>query len=507
MLLMVSRSGTFSINGIEALDVDVQCQLASGAVNFTIVGLPDKTVAESRDRIRAAFATMGLAMPPKKIIVNLSPADIHKEGSHYDLPISLALLSAMKIIPEDSLNGFYAMGEIALDGSLVDVSGVLPCAIAASGKDKGIICPANNAKEAKWAGEDLQVLGARNLLELINYFSGKGDIKQGSSDSLSGNINTASYKDFADVKGQEGAKRAAEISAAGGHNMLMSGPPGSGKSMIAARISGIMPDIKVHEILDTSIIYSVSGDIKSGNLVMNRPYRSPHHNCSMPAMIGGGSKAKPGEISLAHNGILFLDELPEFPRQVLDSLRQPLETKEVSISRVNSHITYPANFQLIAAMNPCKCGYLSEPSRACSRAPKCGTEYQNKLSGPLLDRFDIHIEVPAQNPLDAYRKEQAESSKTIKLRVEKARIIQEKRFEDTPFTVNADIEGSSLMDFCLMDDDAQKLLESGVEKLSLSMRGHSKVLKVARTIADLDCSEVIKKHHIAESMSYRFINY
>ncbi len=502
---MVSRVSTFSLNGIDAIDIDVQCQLASGAVNFVVVGLPDKTVAEARDRIRAAFASLGLSMPPKKIIINLSPADINKEGSHYDLPIMLSILSSMKIIPDNSLSSFYAMGEIALDGGLVAVNGVLPAAISANQSGKGIICPAENAMEAKWASDEMYVLGAKNILDLINHFNNKQQISEIEFvPNVSGTIN---YPDFSDIKGQENAKRAAEIAAAGGHNLLMSGPPGSGKSMIASRIPSIMPDLSSKEILETSIIHSVAGNIRAGKLVTNRPFRSPHHNCSMPSMIGGGAKVKPGEISLSHNGILFLDELPEFPRQVLDSLRQPLETKEVSISRVNSHVTYPSNFQLIAAMNPCKCGYLSEPEQACSRAPRCGQEYQMKLSGPLLDRFDIHIEVSSQNPLHAYEKQESEPSKNIRKRVLDARLIQEERLKNTKFNLNSEIEGGDLMELCKLDERANSLLKTGVEKLKLSMRGHSKVLKTARTIADLEQSDIIQKQHLAESLSYRMINY
>lgn len=502
---MVSRVSTFSLNGIDAIDIDVQCQLASGAVSFTIVGMADKTVAESRDRIRACFASMGLSMPPKKIIVNLSPADIYKEGSHYDLPIILSLLTAMKLIPEDALQDHYCMGEVALDGSLVAVNGILPSAIAANSANKGMICPRNNALEAKWAGDNIDVIGANTVLDLINHFNNKQAVTNiGSSVSKQ---EKPVYPDFSDIKGQENAKRAAEITAAGGHNMLMSGPPGSGKSMIAARIPGIMPDLATEEILETSIIHSVAGNIKSGRLVTHRPFRSPHHNCSMPAMVGGGVKVKPGEISLSHNGVLFLDELPEFPRQVLDSLRQPLENHEVSVSRVNSHVTYPAKFQLIAAMNPCKCGYLSDPAKACSKAPRCAHDYQMKISGPLLDRFDIHIDVPAQNPLNAYEKGDSEKSDTIKKRVLDARTIQTERLKNTKFSNNSEIEGTCLTDFCNMDGKASELLRSGVEKLSLSMRGHSKVLKVARTIADLDQSDIIRKDHVAESLSYRMVEY
>ena len=502
---MVSKTKTFSLDGIEALDVEVQCQLASGMVNFTIVGLADKSVAESRERIRAAFSSIGLQMPAKRIIVNLSPADIAKEGNHYDLPIILALFASMKMIPQDELNNYVAMGELGLDGSIIPVNGILPSAIAANSQGKGVICSSKNAEEARWASQDMEVLAADSILDFLNHFKRKQTISNYTAQDNT--FQKPVYADFKDVKGQDTAKRAAEITAAGRHNMLMIGPPGSGKSMIAARIPGILPEPTPNEILQTSIVHSVAGRLKEGGLIAARPFRSPHHNCSMPAMTGGGTKAKPGEISLAHNGVLFLDELPEFTRQVLDSLRQPLERGEVSISRVNSHVTYPANFQLIAAMNPCKCGYLDDASRACSKAPKCAHEYQMRLSGPLLDRIDIHIEVPAQNPLDAYRKTEGESSEQIKQRVLAAIEIQEERFKNTVYTNNCDIQGEDLYHFCSLENDAQELVEKGVEKLGLSMRGHSKILKTARTIADLEASPNIQKHHIAEALSYRQVNY
>ena len=501
---MVARVGTFAFNGIEAIDIDVQCQIASGMSNFSIVGLADKAVAESRERIRSAFASLGLAFPHQRVVVNLSPADINKEGSHFDLPIILSLLTAMKILPQERIEEYYCMGEISLDGSIVPISGVLPAAIAAAATSKGFICPHDNAQEALWASSDLEVLSAKHILDILNHFKGTQIL---SRPALEETLQQTNYPDFKDVKGQEIAKRAAEIAASGGHNILMVGPPGSGKSMIASRIPGIMPDLTSKDILETSMLYSVSGSLREGKLITTRPYRTPHHNASMPAMVGGGTKAKPGEISLAHNGILFLDELPEFPRQVIDSLRQPLETKEISVSRVKSHVTYPANFQLIAAMNPCKCGYLDDASRACSKAPKCANEYQMKLSGPLLDRIDIHVEVPAQNPLEAYNKKDSESSASIKRRVVMANEIQKERYKNLDIKNNSEIEGEHLEKFCIMENEAKDILAKGTEKLNLSMRGHARVLRVARTIADLDNSETIQKKHVSESLSYRQINY
>lgn len=502
---MVSKVNSFAFSGIEAVKVDVECQIAPGMANFIVVGLPDKAVGESRERIRAALTSIGLALPAKRIIINLSPADLYKEGSHFDLPIALALLGVMKIVPDEEIEKYFALGEISLDGRILQVSGVLPAAITASAEGKSIICPKENSNEALWASSELEVIAPHNLMELINFLNGRAVIpKVALEDKVKG---TEIYPDFADVKGQEQAKRAAEITAAGGHNLLMSGPPGSGKSMIASRIAGILPELTAKEILETSMIYSVAGYLKDGGLVANRPFRSPHHNTSMPALIGGGKNAKPGEISLSHNGVLFLDELPEFTRQVLDSLRQPLENRNVTISRVHSHVTYPAKFQLIAAMNPCKCGYLDDPTRACSQVPKCAVDYQNKLSGPLLDRIDIHVDVPAQNPLKAYNEGNAETSAQIKKRVLNARNIQKERYKNTNYTTNSEVVGEDLDKYLNLTEDAKKILEQGVEKLKLSMRGYAKTLRVARTIADLENAEIIEKPHIAESLSYRQINY
>jgi len=501
---MVARVGTFAFNGIEALPIDVQCQMASGMPNFSIVGLPDKTVAESRDRIRAVFSSIGLAFPVKKVIINLSPADINKEGSHFDLPIILSMLTEMKIIPQERVEEYFCMGELALDGRVVATNGILPAAIMSAASHKGFILPSENAQEALWASDELEVIPARNILDVVNHFRDQQILPRPELKQIPEQVN---YPDFKDVKGQELAKRAAEIAATGGHNMLMTGPPGSGKSMIASRIPGIMPPPTTKEILETSMIYSVSGGLREGKLVTTRPYRAPHHNTSMPALIGGGAKANPGEISLAHNGILFLDEMPEFTRQVLDSLRQPIETGDVTVSRVKSHVTYPAKFQLIAAMNPCKCGYLGDAAQACSKAPKCGSEYQNKLSGPLLDRIDIHIEVPAQSPLEAYNKKESESSSSIRKRVIAAREIQQARFKGGTARTNSDIQGDELEKYCVMEDNAKQIFEKGVEMLKLSMRGHARILKVARTIADLDASENINKKHMAEALSYRQVNY
>lgn len=503
---MITRINSFAFNGIEAVPVEIQCQLAPGMVNFIIVGLPDKAVAESRERVRAAFNSMGLSFPAKRVVINLTPADLAKEGSHFDLPIALAVLSAMNILPKEEIEQYFALGEISLDGSINKVSGVLPAAVTASAYDKGIICPKENAREALWASSEIDILGANGLLEIINHFKGIQPIERLSASDKISDYDNINYPDFADVKGQENAKRAAEIAASGGHNMLMSGPPGSGKSMIAARMAGIMPEMSSKEILETSMIYSVSGNLNDGKLKATRPFRAPHHNISMPAMVGGGKNAKPGEISLSHNGILFLDELPEFPRQVLDSLRQPLENKNVTISRVNSHITYPAKFQLIAAMNPCKCGYLTNPAKACNKAPACATDYQNKISGPLMDRIDINIEVAEQDPIKAFSDAKTEQSSKIKERVVEVKKIQDERFKESNYNSNAEIIGEDLKKFVELEADASNLLEKASNKLSFSMRGYAKILRVSRTIADMESSNIVKKHHIAEAVSYRQLN-
>ncbi len=497
---MVSRIATVAFEGIDVRLVDVQVQISGGGSHFTIVGLPDKAVAESRERVRSALSSIGLGLPPDRITVNLSPADILKEGSHFDLPIALGLLMATGVLPQDACEGMVALGELALDGRLSHVNGVLPAAMGASARDLGLICPAENGAEAAWAGENLEILAPASLLEIINHF--KGDVPLARPQPVL-EEEAADYPDMAEIRGQQTARRALEIAAAGGHNLLMSGPPGAGKSMLASRLPGILPALKPQEMLELSMIHSIAGQLKQGRLTRRRPFRSPHHNCSMPAMTGGGRQAKPGEISLAHQGVLFLDELPEFPAQVLDSLRQPLESREVSIARVQAHITYPADVQLIAAMNPCRCGYLDDPGRACSRAPRCAVDYQAKLSGPLLDRIDLHIEVPALRPQEITSLQPGEDSATVRARVMAARQLQQQRYAETKTACNARAEGDLLLASCRMDGVAKTLLEQGVEKLGLSMRGYNRILRVARTIADLATSQEITEDHVAEALSYR----
>jgi magnesium chelatase family protein len=390
-----SRLNTVAFQGIDVITIDVQVQISSGMPNFTIVGLPDKAVGESRERVRSAFHAMGLSLPYQRITINLAPADVQKEGTHYDLPIALGLLAALKVIPSDILADYVVLGELSLDSRLAPISGVLPAALHAASLEKGLICPKACGGEAAWAGE-INILAAETLLSLINHFKGTQVLSP--PEPLIEKESVQKVLDLRDIKGQETAKRALEVAASGGHNMLMLGPPGAGKSMLAARLSGILPSLTPSEALEVTMIHSLAGQLNEGKLIRTRPFRDPHHSASMPALVGGGLRARPGEISLAHHGVLFLDELPEFARATLEALRQPLESGKTVVSRANAHVTYPSRIQLIAAMNPCRCGYLSDVTRACARAPKCALEYQSKISGPLFDRIDLHVEVaPSEN--------------------------------------------------------------------------------------------------------------
>ncbi|MCC0069677.1 MAG: YifB family Mg chelatase-like AAA ATPase [Rhodobacteraceae bacterium] len=497
---MVARTYTVAFEGVEARIVEVQCSVAAGMPAFAVVGLPDKAVSEARDRVRAALTAMSIALPSKRITVNLSPADLPKEGSHFDLPIALALLAAIDILPREEVEGTVALGELSLDGRLVPVIGALPAAMAAAEEERTLLCPKACGPEAAWVGAT-PVIAAATLAEVLRHFTGAAPITPANP----GEVRTdPARRDLRDVKGQERAKRALEIAAAGRHHLLMVGTPGSGKSMLAARIPGILPPLTAAEALETSMIHSLSGLLDEGGISRTRPFREPHHTASMAAIVGGGRGAKPGEISLAHNGVLFLDEFPEFPRTVLETLRQPIETGEVVVARANAHIRYPCRFLLVAAANPCKCGYLSDPARACAKVPLCGEDYLGRISGPLMDRIDLRVEVPPVAYTDLDLPESGESSAAVAERVAAARAVQAARFSDhADMRVNADAEGRILEEIASPDSDGRELLARVAERFGLSARGYHRILRVARTIADLAGSADVRKPHVAEAVSYR----
>ena len=495
---MAVKLSTVAFEGAEARRVEVQAQMVGGQGNFVVVGLADKAVGESRERVRAAFASLGLRLPPKRVIVNLAPADLPKEGSHFDLPIALALLALLGVIPEDMLHDRLAMGELALDGSITSVPGALPAAMCAVASEKGFICPEANGPEAAWAGQggDFDLVAPANLVQLMNHLKGTQILSRPEPGRLH---DAVSPLDLRDVRGQETAKRALEVAAAGAHNLLMVGPPGSGKSMLAARLPGLLPGLTPAELLEISQIQSVAGLVERGELSRARPFRSPHHSASMAAMVGGGNKVRPGEASLAHNGVLFLDELPEFTPQVLDSLRQPLETGEIEVARVNAHVRFPARFQLIAAMNPCRCGTGGADGISCRRGERCATDYQARVSGPFMDRLDIQIDVPAVTPADLALPPSTEGTAEVAARVARAREVQLDR-QGCP---NAQLSTQQLDEVCDLSDDARQLLVQAAETLGLTARGYHRVLKVARTLADLAGSGTLHRLHVAEALSQR----
>ncbi len=497
---MVARAYTVAFEGVEARPVEVQCAVLAGVPGFALVGLPDKAVSEARERVRAALSALAISLPSKRIAVNLSPADLPKEGSHFDLPIALALLAALDILPHDAVEGTTALGELSLDGTLVPVIGALPAAMSAAEENRILLCPRASGAEAAWVGA-AQVIGAASLADVVRHFTGECPIAPSQPGEVTG---PPPGRDLRDVKGQERAKRALEIAAAGRHHLMMVGPPGSGKSMLAARLPGLLPPLSPAEALETSMIHSVAGLISEGGISRTRPYREPHHTASMAAITGGGRSAKPGEISLAHNGVLFMDEFPEFPRAVLETLRQPIETGEVMIARANAHVKYPCRFLLVAAANPCKCGHLSDPNRACSRAPGCGEDYMGRISGPLMDRFDLRLDVPPVAFTDLDLPASGEGSARVAERVAAARAVQQARFAHRPdMRLNADAEGETLEEIATPDAEGRALLTRVADRFGLTARGYHRVLRVARTIADLDGSDTVRLPHVAEAVSFR----
>lgn len=499
---MIAKAYTVAFQGVEARQVEVQCAVSAGIPSFSIVGLPDKSVSEARDRIRAALHALHVALPSSRITINLSPADLPKEGSHFDLPIALALLAAIGVLPPDAIEGTLALGELSLDGTLVPVLGCLPAAFAAADQDRNLICPFDCGGEAAWIAAT-QVIAARTLGDITRHILGKAILPAAEPGAIAP---PPDPRDLRDVKGQERAKRALEIAAAGRHHILLTGTPGSGKSMLAARLPGLLPDLTPAEALDTSMIHSLAGLLIKDGLPRHRPFRAPHHTASMPAIVGGGRGARPGEISLAHNGVLFLDELPEFQRPVLETLRQPLETGEIMVSRANAHVRYPCRFLLVAAANPCKCGYLPDPARACARVPDCGLDYFRRISGPLMDRFDLRLETPPVAFTDLDLPPSGDSSATVRARVTAARAIQADRFRDLDgVELNADAEGVILEDIAKPDAEGRDLLLKAAETFGLTARGYHRVLRISRTIADLGHSRDVRPVHIAEALSYRLI--